>query len=346
MIKVRLGRRKASATRPGKTMLSRGGRVLGEVEEWFIEQLVPGDTFAFAGEVLRFEGLREMEAIVSRAPRADPKIPVYEGGAFPLSTYLAHRVRRILATHKEWRRLPEQVANWLAIQRAKSLIPKVEEVLVETFPRGNKHYMVAYPFEGRLAHQTLGMLLTRRLERSHAKPLGFVASEYALAIWGARDLGAMIGAGHLSLAALFDEDMLGDDLDAWLAESNLMKRTFRICATIGGLIERRHPGAEKTGRQMTVSSDLIYDVLREHEPDHVLLQATWADTAQGLLDVARLGQFLKRARGRIRHIHLERVSPLAVPVMLEIGREPVAGEAQEDVLRETAEHLIEEAMRG
>ena len=346
MIKVRLGRRRASQSQPGKTTLSRGGKVLGEVEEWFIEQLVPGDTFAFAGEVLRFEGLRDMQAIVSRASRADPKIPVFEGGKFPLSTYLAHRVRRILSDPREWRRLPDQVANWLAIQRRKSTIPKVDEVLVETFPRGNKHYLVAYPFEGRLAHQTLGMLLTRRLERAHAKPLGFVASDYALAVWGARDLGAMIGADHLSLAELFDEDMLGDDLDAWLAESNLMKRTFRICATIGGLIERRHPGTEKSGRQMTVSSDLIYDVLREHEPNHVLLRATWADTAQGLLDVARLGDFLARAKGRIRHIRLERVSPLAVPVMLEIGREPIAGEAQEDVLRETAEDLIEEAMRG
>ncbi len=346
VIKVRLGRRRASSTRPGKTTLSRGGKVLGEVEEWFIEQLVPGDTFAFAGQVLRFEGLREMEAIVSRAAKADPKIPIFEGGKFPLSTYLAERVRRILGTPKEWKRLPDQVANWLAIQRSKSLIPRVDEMLVETFPRGNKYYLVAYPFEGRMAHQTLGMLLTRRLERAHARPLGFVASEYALAVWGGRDIGQMIAADHLSLSALFDEDMLGDDLDAWLAESNLMKRTFRICATIGGLIERRHPGQEKSGRQMTVSSDLIYDVLREHEPNHVLLQATWADTAQGLLDVARLGGFLKRVSGRIRHSHLERVSPLAVPVMLEIGREPVAGEAQEDVLRETAEQLIEEAMRG
>ena len=346
MIKVRLGRRRASQSQPGKTTLGRGGKMLGEVEEWFIEQLVPGDTFAFAGQVLRFEGLRDMQAIVSRAASADPKIPIFEGGKFPLSTYLAERVRRILSDQNQWRRLPDQVSNWLAIQRRKSVIPAIGEVLVETFPRGNKHYLVAYPFEGRLAHQTLGMLLTRRLERAHAKPLGFVASDYALAIWGARDLGSMIAADPGFLGDLFDEDMLGDDLDAWLAESKLMKRTFRTCATIGGLIERRQPGTEKSGRQMTVSSDLIYDVLREHEPDHVLLRATWTDTAQGLLDVARLGDFLVRARGRIRHIHLERVSPLAVPVLLEIGREPIAGEAQEDVLRETADQLIEEAMRG
>jgi ATP-dependent Lhr-like helicase len=189
------------------------------------------------------------------------------------------------------------------------------------------------------------MLLTRRLERAGARPLGFVASEYALAIWALADMGAMIRARELRLAELFDEDMLGDDLDAWLAESALMKRTFRVCAVIAGLIERRHPGQEKSGRQVTVSSDLIYDVLRSHEPDHVLLQAAWEDAAAGLLDIARLGQFLKRIAGRIRHSALDQVSPLAVPVLLEIGREPVDGEAREELMREAADELIEEAMR-
>jgi ATP-dependent helicase Lhr and Lhr-like helicase len=159
------------------------------------------------------------------------------------------------------------------------------------------------------------------------------------------DMGAMIENGRLDLAKLFDKDMLGDDLDAWLAESSLMKRAFRVCATISGLIERRHPGQEKTGRQMTASSDLIYDVLRQHEPDHILLQAAWADAATGMLDVGRLGGFLQRIMDRIRHSRLEHVSPLAVPVMLEIGRESVPGEARESLLRETVEELLAEVMQ-
>ena len=190
------------------------------------------------------------------------------------------------------------------------------------------------------------MLLTRRLERAQARPLGFVANEYALAIWGLNDMGEMVRNGRLDLAKLFDEDMLGDDLDAWLAESSLMKRSFRVCAIISGLIERRHPGQEKTGRQMTVSSDLIYDVLRQHEPDHILLKAAFADAATGLIDVGRLGAFLQRICGRIRHIPLTRVSPLAVPAMLEIGRESVPGEASETLLREAVDELIAEALGG
>jgi ATP-dependent Lhr-like helicase len=343
MLKVRLVRSRAGGG--GHTgPIARGGRVLGEVEEYFIEMLVPGDTFVFAGEILKYEALVENEVYVSRSSSEDPKVPAYEGGKFPLSTYLADRVRRLLAEPKNWPDLPESVREWLRIQQWRSLVPGERDLLVETFPRGDKFYLLCYPFEGRLAHQTLGMLLTRRLERARLKPLGFVANEYALAVWGLGDVALRISRGELSLAALFDQDMLGDDLEAWLAESALMKRTFRTCAIIAGLIERRFPGQEKSRRQVTISTDLVYDVLRKHQGDHVLLRAARADAATGLLDIKRLGEMLSRIRGRIVHKALDRVSPLAVPVMLEIGRETVYGEASEAVMAEAAEDLIKEAM--
>ncbi|MEQ1403798.1 ligase-associated DNA damage response DEXH box helicase [Neorhizobium sp. Rsf11] len=336
-LNVRLVRRNNNGS------LGRGGLSLGKVEEYFLEQLVQGDTFLFAGKVLRFEGIRENECLVSNAFSLDPKIPAYAGGKFPLTTYLAAQVRSMLADPDRWRGLPDQVRDWLSIQRERSIVPKQDELLIETFPRGKRFFLIAYCFEGRLAHQTLGMLLTRRLDRIGAHPLGFVATDYSLAIWGLDDMGMMIRSGRLSLSDLFDEDMLGDDLEAWLNESYMLKRTFRNCAVISGLIERRHPGKEKTGRQVTVSTDLIYDVLRTHEPDHVLLEATRRDAASGLLDLGRLGDMLKRIRGHITHRDLDRVSPLAIPIMLEIGKEPVPGEAQDAVLKEAAEELIAEA---
>jgi len=343
MVKVRLvrgrGHKHGATTGP----IGRGGRVLGEMEEYFFTTLMPGDTFLFGGEIVAFEALRDNEAYVSRASASNPKIPSYMGGKFPLSTYLAERVRETLAHPAEWRRLPAQVREWLELQRAFSSLPGTESLLIETFPHTDQHYLVCYPFEGRLAHQTLGMLLTRRLERAGSRPLGFVASEYALAVWCASDLNSMIARDRLSLDALFDEDMLGDDLESWLLESSLMRRTFRNCAIIAGLIQRRHPGLEKTGRQITVSSDLIYDVLYEHEPDHVLIQATRRDAARGLLDIERLGACLKRIRRHIVHRPLDRISPLAVPVMLEIGKEPVFGEGRESVLAEAAEAMLNEA---
>ncbi|HEX2018583.1 MAG TPA: ligase-associated DNA damage response DEXH box helicase [Aurantimonas sp.] len=334
MLQVRLIRGRS------KSAIARGGPILGKIEEGFVEALAPGDTFTFAGRVLRFETLHENQCLVSKAVDEDPKIPAYAGGKFPLTTYLAAQVRAMLADPGRWQALPEQVADWLAIQQRKSLIPGPGELLVETFPNGRMHHMVLYPFEGRLAHQTLGMLLTRRLEKARAKPLGFVATDYAISIWGRGPMGAMIADGRLSLDALFDEDMLGDDLEEWMADSWLLKRTFRQCAVISGLIEKRHPGQEKTGRQVTVSADLIYDVLRSHEPDHILLRATWADAATGLLDVARVADLLGRIKHHIIHKDLKQVSPLAVPVMLEIGRERVVGEARDELLAQAAEDAM------
>ena len=331
MVKIRLVRR-----RPTQGAPLRGGYVLGQLEEYFIEQMTPGDTFLFAGHVLCFEGLHETDALVTRTQSDAPAIPAYMGGKFPLSTYLAERVREMVAK-PDAVSLPPAVHEWLAIQKSKSILPHADQLLVETFPRGARYYLVCYPFEGRLAHQTLGMLLTRRLERLSMRPMGFVANEYALAVWALRDMGV------LNMGQLFDADMLGDDLEAWLEESALLKRTFRNCAIIAGLIPRRYPGQEKSGRQMTISSDLIYDVLRSHERDHILLKATYADAATGLLDVARLSDMLARIKGHIVLKRLSRISPLAVPVMLEIGKEPVYGSGDDALLADAAA-LAKEAM--
>ncbi|MGD2133054.1 MAG: ligase-associated DNA damage response DEXH box helicase [Maricaulaceae bacterium] len=325
---------------PGKAAPLRPGRMLGKMEEWFIEHLAPGDTFLFAGEVLRLEAVIETTALVSRAADDRPKVPSWGGAKFPLSTFLAKGVRAMISDPSRWSDLPEQVRDWLEHQRRRSLIPAPDQLLIETYPRANRNYLAAYPFEGRLAHQTLGMLLTRRLERSGFKPLGFVANDYALLVWAIEDL------GRADMADLFDEDMLGDDLDAWIAESALMKRTFRDCAMISGLIERRLPGHEKTGRQVTFSTDLIYDVLRSHQPDHILLEAAWRDAGKGLLDIARLGERLKAVKGKLLHSKLDRISPLAVPLMLEIGKVPIQGAANEAILAEAASEsdLVAEAM--
>ncbi len=329
---------RVASRRGGASKQLVGGRKVGEAEEWYFEQLSPGDTFVFAGQVWAFQGISGMDALVTHATGKDPKIPSWGGSQFPLGTSLAARVRRMIQDRDHWRVLPPDVQEWLELQEQRSLIPDADSLLVETFPRGSRHFLVAYPFEGRLAHSTLCMLLTRRLDRLGVGPLGFVVTDYSLAIWSIRPM------DHLDWDALFQPDMLGDDLEAWLEESFMMKRTFRNCALVSGLIERRQPGAEKTGRQVTFSTDLIYDVLRRHQPDHLLLRTARADAASGLLDVARLGQLLTRIAGHIRHAPLERASPFCVPVLVMIGRERVGGDAADMILEASAQELIDEVM--
>jgi ATP-dependent Lhr-like helicase len=322
---------------PALKVRMRGGPVLGEVEEWFVSTLQPGDNFIFAGQVLRYERLDPTAVIVSRGGEGEPRVPAYAGSKLPLSTHLAMRVRGILADPAQWRSLPQAVRDWLAMQRLRSELPPLEGLLVEVFPRGNRFFLVAYCFEGRLAHQTLGMLVTKRMERLGLGPLGFLGTDYVLAVWSAFE--------PTDVEHLFEEDLLGEELEEWVAESSILRRTFRNIATIAGLLEKKHPGQEKSGRQMTMNADLIYDVLRKHEPDHILLRATRAEAAGGLTDVARIATLLARAQGRIRLRRLEKVSPLAVPALIEEGREWVSGTAEDALLAE-AVALVDEATEG
>lgn len=316
------------------------GRELGRVEEWFALGLAPGDTFLFAGDLLEFVRINE-RGLLARRPRSarEAKVPMYAGARLPLTTHLADRVRRMLSESARWPDLIDPVQDWLRMQAVRSRLPNPTDLLVETFPRGEgawrRHYLVAYCFEGRNAHQTLGMLLTRRMEKHGLRPVGFVATDYVLSVWSLDPVA--------DPAPLFSPDILAGELADWMAETSMLKRSFREVCTIAGLIDKKHPGAEKTGRQVTFNADLIYDVLRRYDPEHVLLRATWADASARLTDLPRLRAHLERVAGRIVHVPLTRVSPLAVPVLLEIGREQVAG-AHADALIGAEEDLIAEAV--
>ncbi len=313
----------------------RNGRALGKVEEAFAATLAPGDTFFFAGLSLEVEKI-DTEDLIVRATARPARIPTYGGSRMPLSTNLADRVRGFLATPGEWHRFPDDVREWLEIQQRRSTLPRPDQLLVETFPREGRHYMVAYSFEGWNAHQSLGMLVTKRMETHGLKPLGFVANDYAIACYSLEPV--------TDPAALFSADILEHEFVEWVERSHLLKRAFREVAVIGGLVERQVPGKRKTGRQVTFSTDLIYDVLRQYEPGHVLLQAAWADARARMTDVGRLAGLLNRAADTMVHVDLPRVSPLAVPVLVLIGRERVATGSADDALLVEAEALAREAM--
>jgi len=315
--------------------LGRRGRSFGKVEEWFASQLRPGDSFMFAGltlEVTAFDG----PDMLVRLGRGEPRVPTYIGGRMPLSTNLAARVRGLLNTPSRWNEMPADVHEWLDFQRLRSVLPGTDDLLIETFPRDDRHFMVAYGFEGRLAHQTLGMLLTQRMETAGLQPMGFVGSDYIVATWSLKPVTDPL--------PLFSPDVLETELAQWITDSPFLRRAFREVAVIAGLIDRVQPGQRRTGKQVTFSSDLIFDVLRRHEPGHLLLTAAWADARTKLTDIARLAQLLERSVTNGRHITLDRVSPLAVPVLLEVGRERVFGAADDALLAE-ADALAADAMR-
>ncbi|TCP62261.1 ATP-dependent Lhr-like helicase [Rhodovulum bhavnagarense] len=316
---------------------SRGGAPLGEVEEAFAATLTHGDTFLIGGQVVRYEGLREMVVEVTRSPAREPRIAVFTGTRFATSTRLADR---ILALFREgdFSALPSHTADWLALQGRVSRLPTPERLLVETFPRDGRHHLCVYGFAGRNAQRTLGLLLSQRMEDAGLAPLGFVATDYATLIWGLEEITAP--------ANLLESNALTAAFEGWLARNAVMKRTFRTSAVIAGLIERNQPGKRKSGRQATFSSDILYDTLMKYDPGHVMLDITREEAMKGLVDFGRIEAMLARVQGRIDHIACPRATPLAAPLFLEAGRIPLKGMAEQRLIDEAAARLMEEAGLG
>ena len=310
---------------------TRGGAPLGEVEEYFASTLRKGDTFLIGGQIVRYEGMREMVVEVSRTPNLKPKIATFMGTKFATSTQLSDRILAMFK-QEDWPDLPAHTRDWLKLQRKLSKLPERERLLVESFPHDGRAHICVYGFAGRNAQQTLGLLLTQRMEREGLNPLGFVATDYATLIWGLEPL--------RDPAPLFARDNLIETLETWLADNAVMKRTFKSSAIIAGLIERNSPGKRKTGRQATFSTDILYDTLRKYDPDHVMLEITRNEAMRGLVDFGRIEEMLERIGTRIDHVELERVTPLAAPLFLEAGRIPVKGLAEQKLMEEEATRLM------
>ncbi|WP_299898584.1 ligase-associated DNA damage response DEXH box helicase [uncultured Ruegeria sp.] len=333
-IRMNLGTIQDTDTLKVRLKRSRGGKPLGEVEEAFAASLTPGDTFLIGGQIVRYEGLREMVVEVSRRADRKPKIATFSGTKFATSTQLSDRILRMFA-QTDWPHLPSHTADWLDLQRQVSRLPQRDRLLIESFPSDGRENLCVYGFAGRNAQQTLGLLLTKRMEETDLAPLGFVATDYATLIWG---LDAVTDP-----RPLFQPEALREGLDTWLAGNAVMKRTFRASATIAGLIERNTGGQRKSGRQATFSSDILYDTLLKYDPDHLLMQITREEAMRGLVDFGRIEAMLARIGDRIDLLRLDHVSPLAAPLFLEVGKVPVKGAAEERLLAEESARLLETA---
>lgn len=333
-IRMNIGTIQDTDTLKVRLQRSRGGKPLGEIEEGFAATLTPGDTFLIGGQIVRYEGLREMTVEVSRNAAKKPKVATFLGTKFATSTQLSARVVEIFQD-TDWPYLPAHTADWLALQRKRSQLPAPGRLLIESFPHDGRAQTVVYGFAGRNGQQTLGLLLTKRMEEMGLDPLGFVATDYATLIWGLQPV--------TDPAPLFDLEALETGLETWLAGNAVMKRTFRASATIAGLIQRNTPTARKSGRQATFSSDILYDTLQKYDPDHLLLEITREEALRGLVDFGRIKEMAERVAGRIDHVTLPRVSPLSAPMLLEMGRVPVKGAAEERLLAEEAERLMHAA---
>ncbi|WP_189585672.1 ligase-associated DNA damage response DEXH box helicase [Litorimonas cladophorae] len=310
-------------------MASKRGRNIGEIEERFVMGLAPGDTFLFGGEVLRYHGVRDMALEASPARKlTPPRVPAYAGGMMPLSTFLADGVRRVVSDESQWSRLPQQVQSWLTLQSQFSELPKKDGVLVESFFDRGVYVIVVHSFEGRKVNMALGLLMTRRMERRRLKPLTYSITDYALTITSIDRVD--------DVESLMREDVLTEEYERWVVEAPMVKRSFRKIATIAGLTEQRLPGAKRTMKQVSFSTDIIYDVLLKYDPDHILLRIAREEAERDLLDIPRLRNWLADTQGKVTFIALPHASPLSIPAMMQLGKETVIGDAKIAILEQAS----------
>ncbi len=306
-------------------------KAIGKIEEGFAATLTPGDTFLIGGQIVRYDSTRELTVHVTRAATKKPKIATFMGTKFATSTQLQHRILKMLQS-SDWTNLPNHTAEWLNLQKTFSQMPEADQILVESFEHDTRPHTVFYGFAGRNAMQTLGLLLTQRMEELNLGPLGFVATDYATMIWSVDAV--------QTPDTLLEPKVLRDGLDTWLGGNAVMKKTFRASATIAGLIQRNNPQSRKTGRQATFSSDILYDTLHKYDPAHLLMQITQEEAMRGLVDFGRVEEMLDRTKGRADHRVLDRVSPLAAPLLLEVGRVAIQGEGRDRLAEQEAENLM------
>jgi ATP-dependent Lhr-like helicase len=311
------------------------GKIIGEVEEYFALQLSKGDSFLFAGEVLVFEGIRDMVVEARAGKGKEAKIPSFQGGQMPLSTYLADAVRELINKPDMWAELPKLVREWMGLQQKYSALPSMQQLLIEQFPFRGAQTTLFYTFEGRKANQTLGMLITRRMETRGLKPLSFSITDYGLSI------STVIQIDKSQVADLFNPTILGDELEDWMLEASMLKRSFRQVAVVSGLIEQQYHSSKKTMRQVTFSSDLIYDTLREYDPDHILLKVTRDNAQRELLDIDRTSALLFRFCDSFIFNALAKPSPMSIPIVLDVRSELVTGAGTQALLEQA--NLYQEA---
>jgi len=312
------------------------GGALGHVEESFVARLSPGDRFLFAGRTLELVRMKDLTAYVRSARGKPGGVPRWMGGKMPLSTELAAATQALLAEHDPPEPEMRLARPMLDAQARLSRVPSAADLLVEIVAARDGEHLFVFPFAGRLAHEGLAALLAFRLARDAPASFSFAVNDYGLVVGGRR----LPTLDASRLRRLLSPDDLAADLGGSLNLAELARRQFREVARVAGLVFQGLPGRSKSMRQLTASSTLLYDVLAEHEPGHVLLRQARDEVLRGQLEVARLEAALRDAQARtLRLERPERLTPFGFPLWAESIRGQLSSEDWQDRVRRMAERL-------
>lgn len=303
------------------------GKTLGTVEESFIARLRPGEPFLYQGASLTLTRLEGDVAIVRKSAQRTDNAPRWAGGLLPFSKPLGDAVRERWTQSRVGDALDAHVEALRGHQAAVSSLPMPHRLLVEYLRERDQHWLFFYPFEGFITNEAFGTLVATRLSRRERATYSVVANEYGVALL----TGLETPLFEALSAALFSPDELEADVREACNLTELAKRRFRSIARVSGLVVQHQPGRTRRGRQLQASSSLLFDVFASYDPSNLLLAQAEREVLEMHFDLARLQRAFDRvATHGFEPVTLERPSPLAFPLMIELVRAHVTNETLQD----------------
>lgn len=315
------------------------GGFIGSVEEWFISKLKPGDVFQFAGRQLELYRVKNMQVLVRKADRKPTKFASWLGGRLALSAQMSELLRQELYSANHGKKSPELTAMQPIFnrQRKESIVPEADQFLIETFKTREGHHAIFYPFEGRFVHEAMASLLAYRISLLEPITFSLAYNDYGFELLSDKDI---------DMQSVLDNDLftpthVHQDLQTSLNATEMARRKFRDIAVIAGLVFTGYPGKIVKAKHLQSSTQLLFEVFRDYEPDNLLLRQAYRETFEHQLEEGRLIQAMERIQTQeIVWKICEKPTPFSFPIITDRLREKLSSESLADrIAKMTASYM-------
>tara|TARA_B110000090_G_scaffold117166_1_gene130532 strand:+ start:611 stop:3052 length:2442 start_codon:yes stop_codon:yes gene_type:complete len=314
------------------------GKTIGTIEEYFISRLKIGDTFVFAGQRLELTRVTGLVAYVVPSTKKSAAIPSWSGGRMSLSNEIAEMLRKEFTHLMDLENLNKEgkkVQSLLAIQAQRSAVPLPDQLLIEYLEDDDGHHVYIYPFEGRMVHEGMALLLAYRLSKMTKISLNLGMNDYGFEILCDQEIPLMEALEE----DWFATDGLLDDIQNSSNMTALAGKKFREIAAISGLTFKGYPNKEAKERHLQSHSQLFFDVFSDYEPHNLLLQQAYEEVTYYQLEVNRIRTALTRiGTQEIVIKHLTKPSPLCFPLLVDgLNRDRISNESMAERVRRMLE---------
>ncbi len=312
------------------------GKSLGSLEENFASKLKIGDTFFFAGKMLEFIKIRDMILYVRKSSKKSSRIPAWIGGQMVVSDLLSKNIRKeISLTNKLFNNkgfLNEELNSLLPIlekQKEISNIPNENQLLTEIYSFKGFKTLFAFPLEGKFVNEGIAFLWALRFAHLNKATFSINANDFGFSLTSTGNYNFSLLNNYLS--DFMSSKNLEKDLESAINFSELTKNKFKNIAQISGLINNNNPSKLKTSNQLSISSNLLFEVFNKYENNHLLLKQSSDEVKKQQLEIERINSCLQRMSKLDLILNETKYpSPFAFPLLVERLNNTLSNETLEE----------------